>query len=149
MYPILLTIHNLIRWAALILGVIALVRALLGWLGKRGWTETDRKFGVYFTSAMDLQLLIGLLLYLFFSPITKQVIRDFGAAMGNPGLRFFGLEHAVYMILAVVFAHLGSVFSKKASDPRSKHLRAAIWFGLSVLLILLGMPWSRPLLPGL
>jgi hypothetical protein len=149
MYPILLSIHNIVRWAALLLGVIVFVRALFGLFGRRGWEDLDRKLGVYFTSAIDIQLLLGLLLYLFFSPITKQVFSDFGGAMSNSGLRFFAIEHAFSMILALVFAHLGSALSKKASEPRSKHLRAALWFGLAVLLMLVGMPWDRPLLPGL
>jgi hypothetical protein len=149
MYPILLSIHNIVRWAALLLGVIVFVRAIFGFFSRRGWEELDRKLGIYFTSAIDIQLLLGLLLYLFFSPITKQVFSDFGGVMSNSGLRFYAIEHSVTMILALVFAHLGSALSKKASEPRSKHLNAAIWFGLSVLLMLIGMPWERPLLPGL
>jgi hypothetical protein len=68
--------------------------------------------------------------------------------MGNADLRFFGLEHAFYMILAVVFGHLGSALSKRAPDDKAKYRRAAIWYALSLLMIFLGMPWFRPLLPG-
>ena len=149
MYPILLAVHNIVRWVALILAILAAVRAFIGWFGKRDWTDRDRKIGVYFTSAMDTQLLLGLLLYIVFSPITKTVFQDFGAAMSNEGVRFFALEHAFYMIMAVVFAHLGSALSKRAGEPVKKHRTAAIWFGLSLIIILIGMPWMRPLLPGL
>jgi uncharacterized membrane protein YphA (DoxX/SURF4 family) len=149
MYPILLAVHNIVRWVALILAILAAVRAFIGWFGKRDWTDRDRKIGVYFTSAMDTQLLLGLLLYIVFSPITKTVFQDFGAAMSNEGVRFFALEHAFYMIMAVVFAHLGSALSKRADEPVKKHRTAAIWFGLSLIIILIGMPWMRPLLPGL
>lgn len=149
MYPIILAAHNIIRWIVLILGIFTFVRSLIGWFGKREWTDTDRKLGVFFTSSIDVQLLLGLLLYIFLSPITKEVFRNFGAAMGNPGLRFFGLEHAFYMVLAVVFAHLGSIFSKRASEPAAMHRNAAIGYGLALIVILLGMPWMRPLLPGL
>jgi hypothetical protein len=149
MYPIVLAAHNIVRWVVLILGVIAVGRALIGWFGRSEWTDTDRRLGVYFTSSIDVQLLLGLVLYLFLSPITREVFRNFGEAMGNPGLRFFGLEHAFYMVLAVIFAHLGSVFSKRASEPAAKFRTAAIWYGLALIVVLLGMPWMRPLLPGL
>ncbi len=149
MYPIVLTIHNVVRWVALILGIVAAVRAALGWFGRREWTELDRKFGLYFTISMDLQLLLGLLLYIFLSPITTSALREIGSAMGNPGMRFFALEHPFYMIFAVVFAHLGSALPKRVDDPVAKHRRATIWFTLAVLLIILGMPWMRPLFPGL
>lgn len=148
MYPIVLAAHNIIRWIVLILGVIVVVRALIGWFGKREWTDTDRKLGVYFTSAIDVQLLLGLLLFLFLSPITQEMFRNFSQAMSNPGMRFFGLEHTVSMVLAVVFAHLGSLFSKRASESAAKFRTASIWYGLALIVILLGMPWMRPLLPG-
>jgi hypothetical protein len=148
MYPIFLAAHNIIRWVALILGILVTVRAFLGWFGKKDWAERDRKLGVYYTSAMDVQLLIGLLLYFFFSPITRAAFQDFSAAMSNSGLAFFAIEHTFAMLLAVVFAHLGSVFSKKAQDSISKYRRAAVWYALSVLLLLIGMPWFRPLFPG-
>jgi hypothetical protein len=149
MYPILLAVHNIMRWIVLILGVIVVLRALIGWLNSREWTIVERRLGVFFTSAIDVQLLLGLLLFLFFSPLTKSAFQDFGAVMGNDGLRFIVLEHTFYMVLAVVFAHLGSVFSKRASQPTAKHRLAAIWYGLALIAILLGMPWTRPLLPGL
>ena len=149
MYPIVLGLHNLVRWVALILAIVATVRAFLGWFGKRQWSERDRKIGSYFTIAMDIQLLLGLLLYFVFSPITRQALTNFGAAMGVGDLRFFDLVHPLYMFLAVVFAHLGSVLARRAPESRAKFQRAAIFFGLSLVLILLGMPWMRPFIPFL
>jgi len=148
MYPIVLAIHNIVRWVVVIVGIIAVVRGLIGWFGKREWSSTDRTMGMLFTSAIDIQLLVGLILYVFLSPITKSMFQNLSQAMSNAGMRFFGLEHAFYMIIAVVLAHIGSALSKKASEPVAKHRAAAIWFGLALILILLGMPWMRPLLPG-
>ena len=149
MYDIILALHNLIRWVALILLIVTTVFAFIGWLGKREWAERDRKFGVFTTIALDTQLLLGLILYFFLSPLTKTALQDFGAAMGVADLRFFGLEHAVYMILAVILAHVGSVLAKKAPDSKAKFMRTAIFFGLALLLVLAGIPWGRPILPGL
>jgi hypothetical protein len=148
MYATVLAIHNILRWVVLIAGVLAVGRALLGWFGKNPWSELDRRLGVIFTSSLDTQLLLGLLLYIFLSPITRGAFRDFGAAMAIPNMRFFAIEHIFYMLLAVVFGHLGSVFAKRAEEGK-KHQRAAIWFGLSLIVILVGMPWMRPLFPGL
>ena len=148
MYPIFLAAHNLIRWFALIIGIVIVVLSFLGWFRKQEWSERDRKWGMYYTISMDIQLLLGLLLYFFFSPMTRTAFQDFGAAMGNSGLRFFAIEHALVMLLAVVFAHLGSALSKKAPDSTGKFKRAALWYALSVLLLIAGMPWFRPLLPG-
>jgi hypothetical protein len=148
MYPFILTLHNILRWIALGLVLLATVRAFIGWFGKRDWSETDRKIGTFTTIGVDIQLLVGLVLYAI-SPLTRSAFQDFGAAMGISSLRFFAIEHVVYMLLAVVFAHLGSALPKRAQDSQGKFMRAAIFFGLALLLILLGIPWSRPLLPGL
>ena len=149
MYSFFLALHNIARWAALILAIVATVTAFLGWFGKRQWSARDRKIGSFFGIAMDIQLLLGLILYFVYSPLTRNALADFGAAMGVRDLRFYAIEHAFYMILAVVFAHLGSILARRAPDSKAKFQRAAIFFGLSLLLILLGIPWTRPLFPGL
>ena len=149
MYPFILAIHNIIRWVALIAGILAAVMALIGWFGKKDWTKRDRLLGVIYTSSMDVQLLLGLLLYFVFSPITRGAFNDFGAAMGIPDQRFFAVEHVFTMVVALVFAHLGSMLPKRVDEAVAKHRRAAIWFTLSVLIILAGIPWWRPLFPGL
>jgi hypothetical protein len=148
MYNFILAVHNILRWVVLILAVLALVRSYSGWFGRREWTETDRKVGTFFGVSLDVQLLLGLVLYFALSPITQAALQDFGAAMRNDVARFFALEHFLYMVLAVVFAHVGSVTARRATEDVNKHRRAAIWFSLSVLALLLGMPWFRPLLPA-
>jgi uncharacterized membrane protein YozB (DUF420 family) len=148
MYQVFLALHNLVRWIVLILAVVALVRAYLGWFGNRGWTEQDRRVGVFFSSALDTQLLLGLVLYIFLSPLTTQIFRNFGTAMSDPSVRFFGLEHLFYMLAAVALVHIGTVFSRRAEQQSVKHRNAAIFFSLAVLLILIAIPWSRPLIRG-
>ena len=149
MYAFILAVHNILRWVVLILLILALVRAFWGWFGRREWTSTDRKVGMFYSVSLDVQLLLGLILYFVLSPITKLAFGDFGAALANTDLRFFVFEHMLMMVLAVVFAHVGVAAAKRADESIQKHRRTAIWFGLSLLAILLGMPWFRPLLPGL
>ena len=74
MPAILLQTHNILRWAILILGVIALVKAAQGLSGDRPYAPT-RRIGLFFTSALHLQLLLGLGLF-GVSPFMK-------AAMGR------------------------------------------------------------------
>ena len=150
MYAFMLGVHNILRWVVLILGVLAVVRAWMGWLGKKEWTDKDRKLGVFFSAGIDTQLLLGLVLYFLLSPITKGALSDFGTAMSTGGdLRFFAVEHISMMVLAAVFAHVGSALAKKVKDAAKKHKQAAIWFSLTMLTILVAIPWWRPLFPGL
>lgn len=136
----LLSLHSIVRWAIVIIGVIAVVRAFIGWFGGRQWQQLDDRLGLGFTTAMDINLLLGLLLY-FLSPLTRSALQDFGAAMGNSALRFFAVEHALLMVIAVVLAHIGRARSKKAGDDRSKFKQAAIFFGLAIVAVFLAIPW--------
>ena len=98
-----------------------------------------------FTSLLDLQLLIGLVLY-FTSPFMQPILQNFGQAMGNSSQRFFAVEHVFAMIAAIVVAHIGRSLSKKAAGDAARHKRAAIGFTVALVLILAAIPWSRPLL---
>jgi hypothetical protein len=56
-YELLLTLHNLWRWIVLVLAILAVATACLGWFGKRPWTERDRKIGSFSAMGMDIQFL--------------------------------------------------------------------------------------------
>jgi hypothetical protein len=150
MYAFTVAVHNIVRWVVVISGILVVVRSFWGWLGKKEWNNTERKFGIVFTSSVDLQLLLGVVLYFVFSNWALKAILEKGMSfvMGESEYRFFAIEHAFYMILAVIFAHLGSALPKKVENAQSKYKRAAIWFGLALLVILAGIPWGRPLLPS-
>jgi hypothetical protein len=141
MYPLVLSLHSILRWVVLILGLIAVIRALIGWLGSSQWETIDDRLGLAFTTSMDLQLLLGLLLYFVLSPLTRGAFQNFGAAMSNANLRFWAVEHFVVMIVAVILAHIGRSQSRKAEEPTAKHKRAAIFFGLALIAVLVAVPW--------
>ncbi len=149
MYLFLLSLHSIVRWVVVIAGVIAVVQALRGLLGRRQWTRLDDRLGLAFTSALDTQLLLGVLLYVV-SPLIQAVFADFGAAMGVTAQRFFAMEHALLMIVAVVLAHVGRARIRRAPDDESRYRQAALFFGLALLVILVAIPWpfspaARPL----
>ncbi len=77
MFGFILAVHNILRWIVLILLVVALVRAFWGWFGKREWTSTDRKVGMFYSVSLDIQLLLGLILYFVLSPLTTTATSEF------------------------------------------------------------------------
>lgn len=143
MYIGLLHTHDTLRWLLLLSLVITLVKYLVGWLGNQPWKKVDNTLGIVFTSLMDLQFLIGLVLYFFLSPVTKIAFSDFGAAMKSPDLRFYAVEHFSMMLIAVVLVHIGRAKSKKATQDASKFKIAAIYFLIALAFIVAGIPWSR------
>ena len=147
MYLTVLFLHSWLRWLALIAGVGATFAAL--GKGDAGLKGAER-WGLIFMITLDMQMLLGLLLYGVLSPYTAAAMKDFGAAMRDPVLRFWAVEHSTMMVSAVVLVHVGRVLARKTADPDKKRKRFLICFGLAVLLMLLGIPWpgmatGRPL----
>jgi hypothetical protein len=147
MYTVLLYLHSWLRWAVLILALIVIAKSFLGWFNKKDYTASDNKFATFYIASVHSQFLIGLLLYVFFSPITGAAFADFGAAMKNSGLRFFAVEHLLGMVIAVALAQTGRSLSKKAKDSVSKHKKLALFATISLIIMLAAIPWPalRPL----
>jgi len=143
MYTGFLHLHDTLRWLVLLSLVITLIKYTVGWLGSQRWQKTDNLLGIVFTSLMDLQLLTGLVLYFFLSPITKLAMSDFGAAMKNADLRFYAVEHFAMMLIAVVLVHIGRAKSKKAKTDSAKFKTATIFFLIALVVISAAIPWNR------
>ncbi len=145
MYLFLLSLHNILRWVVVLAGVVAIVRAFIGLSGKRPFTALDNRLSLAFTISLDVQVLLGLLLYGVFSPLTTGAFANFGAAMGDSDLRFWLVEHISVMIVALALAHIGRSRAKKAATDSAKYKQIAIFFTLAFLAILVATPWFRPL----
>jgi len=143
MYTGFLMFHSILRWILLVSLAITLVKYIIGWMGNHPWKKTDNILGVVFTSLMDLQLLSGLVLYFFLSPVTKLAMSDFGAAMKDAGLRFHAVEHLSMMLIAVVLVHIGRAKSKKAKIDSGKFKIATIFFLIALVLMLAAIPWDK------
>jgi len=143
-YSLILALHDDLRWLVLLSVVTAIITALSGLLGKRPFRPLGRVTGIVFVSLMDLQFLLGLILC-FLSPWVARFWSSPAAAMKVKEARFFGMEHLVIMIAALGLAHVGAARSKRAGDDAKGYRTALVWFSLSLLLILAGIPWWRPL----
>lgn len=140
MYEIVLLIHSWLRWVVLIAGLLAVIRGFAGWPGRSPWTRADDTAGAAFVGTLDLQLLLGLILYIFLSPFSTAAFADFGGAMRNSALRFWAVEHLFGMVIAVVLAHIGRARSRRAPSMK-KHRTAAIFYTLALIVILASIPW--------
>jgi hypothetical protein len=132
MYSLLIFVHGALRWVVLATALWAITR------------PSDRRAGLSFVASLDTQVLLGLVLYLFASPITHHAFEAMGAAMKNHELRFWAVEHPISMLLALVFAHVGRVRMRRAKDAETAARRARLWMIFAFVAVLVGNPW-----PGL
>ncbi|MEQ1573987.1 MAG: hypothetical protein ABL993_07045, partial [Vicinamibacterales bacterium] len=63
MYQVAIVAHSWVRWLVLIAGLVALARAISGMQGRRPWTSADDRGTFLFAIGLDVQTLLGLLIY--------------------------------------------------------------------------------------
>jgi hypothetical protein len=152
-YEIVLLAHSYLRWLLVVLFVVVIARSVRGWLGAREWAPLDERLHLGLVALVDLQFLLGLVLYVFLSPITQAFFLAPGPAMKDATLRFFGVEHVLAMFVMIVVIHVGRVLSKRAKTPKLRHRRVWTTTLAAIVLVLVSIPWpflkyGRPLFRG-
>ncbi|MFY2561224.1 hypothetical protein ACN469_26725 [Corallococcus terminator] len=153
-YAVVLFLHSWLRWAVVLLVLLALGKSLRGWLGVGDWTPADRRLQVLAVSAFDSQMLLGMILYFGLSPFTPPALEGgLRASLSVPALRFFSVEHPTMMLLALATVHVASALSQRAEAPVSRHRLWALGLLLAALLVSFAIPWAglshgRPLFRG-
>ncbi|HZW27043.1 MAG TPA: hypothetical protein VFF08_01215 [Trueperaceae bacterium] len=140
MYTGLLDLHNVVRWVVVVLGVVSVVSALVA----QRWTPAQNSLARWFTIAVDVQVLLGLVLW-FVSPLVRSALGNMGAVMSDPAQRKIVIEHPVMMVVAAALVHVGASRGRKTDNPR----QALVFYLLAALAIAYAIPWDRRLLPGL
>lgn len=143
MYPVFLSIHHYLSWGVVLVLILAAGKAWKSLLFKNRWTSTDTILASLLTVGADLQLLLGIVLYAALSPVTRQAFNNFGAAIADPGIRFFAVEHIAMMVVAVIILYIVKSRVRKAQFNARKHRMSAIWNTVALALVLFSIPWGR------
>jgi hypothetical protein len=145
MLATVLFLHSILRWAVLLVAGWATLAALQGGGAGRSWTRRARVPGVALAAVADLQLLLGLSLWLGLSPY---------ALTRGLGSHYWTLAHPLLGITVVVLVHVGSVLVRRKLDDAARWRTAARFYGAALAVALLAVPWpflstGRSLLPRL
>jgi mono/diheme cytochrome c family protein len=152
-YSFTLFLHSSLRWAVLVAGFASLAATAHGFFRSRAYTPTDDRIQRAFTGLTNTQFLLGLALYVFFSPIVDAFWDAPLAAMKERALRFFGMEHVTTMVIAIAILHSGTARAKKAATDRLRFRRLALSSFFTLALMGAAIPWpglghGRPLARG-
>ena len=144
MYAFMLHLHNIMRWVVVLAAVAAIVMAWAGVFNRSAWTKPNANVGRLFSISFDVQVLIGILLYAWLSPITTTAFSNMGAVMSNSVQRFFVVEHLLLMVVAAVLVHIGV-----ARGLDNATLQPAIFYTVALIAVIAAIPWDHALLPGM
>jgi vacuolar-type H+-ATPase subunit I/STV1 len=120
------TVHSYWRWVVLLVGLVAIVLAVMSMTGRRPWDGLSDRLSLFFTITMDIQLLIGIVVWISEQKWSGDVM--------------LGFVHPLAMIAAVALAHIGRVRADRERDDRLKGRQAALFFIASFVVILVAIP---------
>lgn len=132
MLEILKHAHSGLRWVALILLVLAIVNAMTS----TTYEKKHRLINLFAMVSLHTQLLLGFALY-FMSDKVKFV----EGWMKEDMYRFYGMEHLMGMLIAIVLVTIGHSKSKKGNSPAEKFKPIKLWYLIGLILILASIPW--------
>jgi hypothetical protein len=135
LYTFLQKFHSGWAYLALLLLILAVVNAIIGFTSKKEFTAKDRKIALFGLIGSHVQLLVGLILY-FVSPLGLA-----GFSMKVAEARLTSLEHPLINVLALVLITIGWSKHKKATTSELKFKSFAVFYTLGLLLILARIPW--------
>ena len=127
MYYFMIQAHSGWQYLASLALVVAVAVYVVNWLRGQMWSALYRRIGLYAIIVIDIQLLLGLILW------------GVGASMGIVGANAIRtVEHPFTMLLAIVLLHAGWVWTKR-SDETVRMRNGAVTFLVAGLLVLGGL----------
>lgn len=144
MYPYVQFVHSYWAYLVLLMLVITTVNSVVSFFGDKEYGARDMRLALFTLIVTHIQLLIGIILY-FVSPLGAQAIASngMGAAMSDPALRLYVVEHPIGMILMVVFVTVGYSRHKGKLTSKPKFKQLAIFYTLALLVALAMIPWAN------
>lgn len=125
--------HSGLRWAVLILLILAIANAFTA----KTYEKKHKMINLFALITVHTQLLIGLAQYFFTSSKT-----NFSSGwMKVEMYRFYGMEHLVGMLIAIVLITMGYSKSKKAVTDAEKFKKIKVFYLIGLILILASIPW--------
>jgi len=130
-YEIFKDLHSGFRYIVFLLVVLAIAQSVLGWLGKKPYTELNRKINLFALISAHTQLLIGFVLF-FLSPN----VQFNSGTMKNDVTRYFTVEHWLGMVIAIVLITIGHSKAKKNELSAGKFKTITIFYSLAFFIII-------------
>lgn len=127
--------HSGLRWVALILLVAAIINAGLK-IKSGSYLKKDKMLNLFAMVVMHVQLLIGGIMYFMSGKVSFSE-----GWMKSPQFRFFGLEHLLGMVLAIVLITVGRKKAEKAIDIAKKHKTILVWYLIGLIVVFASIPW--------
>lgn len=129
----LLSVHSILRWLIILVAAFALIKYFIGWAANSSFKGMDRGLIAGFSGLMDLQMLLGLVFFLW-------------TGYTGAGFPLYRWEHLGLMFLAAALGHMPRRL--KAPGDKQKFLYSLLAILGALVLIFFGVlvlpgGWTR------
>ena len=125
--------HSGLRWLVLGLLIYAIYNAAVN---KTSYEKRDKMINLFAMISLHIQLLLGLILY-----YTSGNVSFDSGWMKSAVTRFYGMEHLLGMLLAIIVVTVGRKMAEKQEEPEQKNKKILVWYTIGLFLILASIPW--------
>jgi hypothetical protein len=136
----LLFFHSLVRWAVLGTLVYSIYKAYTGYTQRLTFTKAVDSLRHWTATTAHIQLTLGIILYTQ-SPNAKFSFNATGTNGQITQPFFFGVQHLLLMVSAIVVITIGSAVAKRKTTDEEKFKTMLVWFGIALLIIVIAIPW--------
>ena len=133
MNSILTHAHSGLRWVAIILLLLAIVNAFTA----KSFEKKHKMINLFTMITLHTQLIIGLVQYF----VTSGKVKFFDGWMKEAAFRFYGMEHLMGMLIAIVLITVGYSKSKRGTTDSEKFKPIKLFYLIGFILILASIPW--------
>ena len=140
-FSTLIVYHSYYRWVVLLAMLIQIGWIFIEHKKKTIFTIHHFRFLLLFTLIVNIQLLIGWLLFLQ-SNIAQDFWKNVPQNIKNRQMRFFGLEHMSMMSLGIVLSNMYTFLAYKKRKQKEVFTYLLKRYLIIYLIILSSIPWS-------
>ena len=133
MNSILTHAHSGLRWVAIILLLLAIINAFTS----KTFEKKHKMINLFTMITLHTQLIIGLVQYF----ITSGKVKFFDGWMKEAAFRFYGMEHLMGMLIAIVLITVGYSKSKRGTTDSEKFKPIKLFYLIGFILIIESIPW--------
>lgn len=133
MNSILTHAHSGLRWVAIILLLLAIINAFTS----KTFEKKHKMINLFTMITLHTQLIIGLVQYF----ITSGKVKFFDGWMKEAAFRFYGMEHLMGMLIAIVLITVGYSKSKRGTTDSEKFKSIKLFYLIGFILIIASIPW--------
>lgn len=136
-------LHSGWAYITLLILIFAVVNAVIGLSSKKEFKDKDLRISLFTLIVAHIQLIIGFITFFVSAQFEYVLDNGMGAAMKEPTIRLFVVEHPLMMILAIILITMGFSKHKKQTTDKGKFKTIALYYGLGLLFVLSRIPWNQ------